>query len=192
MRDEEDEHSYTTHCESESALTALQTRTLTGYTRCLPCQQKDEECTLQRGISHCIQCESAQLCRFQRKLDRGQELVVEYFQRTMPSRLSKHLRDAGWTRDGNEVRSTQPKLEVAVSALIEAIRPARLLAATDLEWEEHPRVLACPYSKFDPQRYSTFNLREKPYRRCSSMYLINISRLKYVLIPCLRVIRAVN
>jgi hypothetical protein len=44
------------------------------------------------------------------------------------------------------------------------------------------RLLACPYSKFDPYRYSERNLDELDYRRCSSHCLRDISRLKYVLI----------
>jgi len=40
------------------------------------------------------------------------------------------------------------------------------------------RLLACPYHKYDPQRYSELNIREKEYRGCSSCYLIDINRLK--------------
>ncbi|KIW66137.1 hypothetical protein PV04_08339 [Phialophora macrospora] len=41
-------------------------------------------------------------------------------------------------------------------------------------------LLACPYAKHDPVRYSEANqiLSEKPYRRCRTVYLTNISRLK--------------
>jgi hypothetical protein len=41
-------------------------------------------------------------------------------------------------------------------------------------------LLACPYSKHDPIRYSEANqiLSEKPYRRCRTVYLTNIPRLK--------------
>jgi hypothetical protein len=42
------------------------------------------------------------------------------------------------------------------------------------------RLLACPYQKHDPQRYSEANLAEKEYRRCASCYILDISRLKYV------------
>jgi hypothetical protein len=40
------------------------------------------------------------------------------------------------------------------------------------------RLLACPYHKYDPQRYSELNIGEKEYRGCSSCYLIDINRLK--------------
>jgi hypothetical protein len=41
-------------------------------------------------------------------------------------------------------------------------------------------LLACPYQKHDPRRYSEANLAEKEYRRCASCYILDISRLKYV------------
>ena len=46
--------------------------------------------------------------------------------------------------------------------------------------QTHARLLACPFRKYDPQRYSELNLvvREKAYRGCSSCYLVDISRLK--------------
>jgi hypothetical protein len=40
------------------------------------------------------------------------------------------------------------------------------------------RLLACPYCKFDPIRYSELNIAEKHYRGCSSSFLTTISRLK--------------
>jgi len=40
------------------------------------------------------------------------------------------------------------------------------------------RLLACPYCKYDPLRYSERNQEEKDYRRCASSYLTTISRLK--------------
>ena len=40
------------------------------------------------------------------------------------------------------------------------------------------RLLACPYCKYDPIRYSECNIEEKAYRGCSSSYLSTISRLK--------------
>ena len=43
---------------------------------------------------------------------------------------------------------------------------------------ETVKLFACPYSKFDPQRYSTQNLQEKRYSNCASSYLRDISRLK--------------
>jgi hypothetical protein len=42
------------------------------------------------------------------------------------------------------------------------------------------RLLACPYQKHDPRRYSEANLAEKEYRGCASCYILDISRLKYV------------
>ncbi|KAJ9610740.1 hypothetical protein H2200_005517 [Cladophialophora chaetospira] len=45
--------------------------------------------------------------------------------------------------------------------------------------ESHP-LLACPYAKYDPIRYSerNSNLEEKRYRRCSTICLTSIARLK--------------
>jgi hypothetical protein len=40
------------------------------------------------------------------------------------------------------------------------------------------RLLACPFNKMDPSRYSEVNTEEKNYRGCSSCYLTTISRLK--------------
>jgi hypothetical protein len=40
------------------------------------------------------------------------------------------------------------------------------------------RLLACPYQKYDPGRYSERNIAEKEYRGCASCYLSDISRLK--------------
>jgi hypothetical protein len=40
------------------------------------------------------------------------------------------------------------------------------------------RLFACPYSKFDPIRFSERNIEERHYRGCSSSYLSDISRLK--------------
>lgn len=44
--------------------------------------------------------------------------------------------------------------------------------------EAENRLLACPYTKFQPRRYSERNFTEKNYRGCSSCYLRNIPRLK--------------
>ena len=40
------------------------------------------------------------------------------------------------------------------------------------------KLLACPYMKFDPQRYSERNPTEKNYRGCSSCFLKDMNRLK--------------
>jgi hypothetical protein len=40
-------------------------------------------------------------------------------------------------------------------------------------------LLACPFSKFDPLRYSDVNFIEREYRGCSTPCLTDISRLKY-------------
>jgi hypothetical protein len=40
------------------------------------------------------------------------------------------------------------------------------------------KLLACPYWKYDPTRYSPANTSEKKYRGCSSVYLRDIARLK--------------
>ena len=40
------------------------------------------------------------------------------------------------------------------------------------------RLLACPYCKYDPTRYSERNIEQKNYRGCSSIYLTSISRVK--------------
>ncbi|KAL9619108.1 MAG: hypothetical protein Q9160_006285 [Pyrenula sp. 1 TL-2023] len=44
--------------------------------------------------------------------------------------------------------------------------------------QDDERLFACPYSKFEPARYSEVNNIEKDYRGCSSKFLPNISRLK--------------
>lgn len=64
---------------------------------------------------------------------------------------------------------------------------------SDNEEEDHPskkarslaepsspaeKLLACPYWKYDPTRYSPANTSEKKYRGCSSVYLRDIARLK--------------
>jgi hypothetical protein len=41
-----------------------------------------------------------------------------------------------------------------------------------------PRLLACPFHKMDPMRYSGHNELEKEYRKCSSGYWPDIPRLK--------------
>lgn len=40
------------------------------------------------------------------------------------------------------------------------------------------RLLACPYFKYNPARYSEMNSSEKDYRSCSNKYLPTIARLK--------------
>ena len=40
------------------------------------------------------------------------------------------------------------------------------------------RLLACPFNKSNPQRYSDRNNREMEYRGCSSCYITSIPRLK--------------
>lgn len=40
-------------------------------------------------------------------------------------------------------------------------------------------LLACPFSKYDPLRYSEVNIAEREYRGCSTPCLTDISRLKY-------------
>ena len=44
--------------------------------------------------------------------------------------------------------------------------------------EPNVRLLACPYYKYDPNRYCERNLAEKEYRGCASCYLMDVSRLK--------------
>jgi RNA recognition motif. (a.k.a. RRM, RBD, or RNP domain) len=53
-------------------------------------------------------------------------------------------------------------------------RPRTSIASTP----SRQRLLACPFAKFDPGRYSEHNAAEKDYRKCSSLYLKDISRLK--------------
>lgn len=40
------------------------------------------------------------------------------------------------------------------------------------------RLFACPYTKFDPVRFSEKNVHEKKFRSCSSGFMPTISRLK--------------
>ena len=55
-------------------------------------------------------------------------------------------------------------------------RKRRQISSSDIDIV---RLFACPYHKYDPNRYSKTNLVEKHYRGCSSRYLPNIARLKY-------------
>jgi hypothetical protein len=52
------------------------------------------------------------------------------------------------------------------------------LRHTDTSISIDGRLLACPYCKYDPTRYSERNIEEKNYRGCSSIYLTSISRVK--------------
>jgi hypothetical protein len=56
------------------------------------------------------------------------------------------------------------------------VRKKRRVTITSISTDG--RLLACPYCKYDPARYSERNITEKNYRGCSSMYLTTISRLK--------------
>ena len=47
-----------------------------------------------------------------------------------------------------------------------------------LEVQQALKLFACPYSKYDPQRFSELNVVEKEYRRCSCCYLRDIPRIK--------------
>ncbi|KAL9622884.1 MAG: hypothetical protein Q9160_002810 [Pyrenula sp. 1 TL-2023] len=42
------------------------------------------------------------------------------------------------------------------------------------------RLLACPYSKYDPTKYSERNHEDRAYRGCSSCLIRDIPKLKYV------------
>jgi hypothetical protein len=57
-------------------------------------------------------------------------------------------------------------------------RPRRKIQKVDDSPTRSPRLLACPFHKMNPIRYSELNEREKEYRRCSSGYWPGISRLK--------------
>ncbi|EXJ70691.1 uncharacterized protein A1O5_05681 [Cladophialophora psammophila CBS 110553] len=61
----------------------------------------------------------------------------------------------------------------------EGSRRRKIPKASDL-WPTSTasKLLACPYSKFDPCRYSERNELEKKYRGCSSCFLTDIARLK--------------
>lgn len=41
------------------------------------------------------------------------------------------------------------------------------------------RLIACPYTRYDPIRYSERNMAEKHYRGCSSCFITDIPKLKY-------------
>ena len=56
-------------------------------------------------------------------------------------------------------------------------RPTRHSSGDDV------KLLACPFSKYDPLRYSNVNINEKEYRGCSTPCLVDISRLKYGALP---------
>jgi hypothetical protein len=57
-------------------------------------------------------------------------------------------------------------------------RPRRKIPKVHNPSTGSPRLLACPFHKMNPIRYSGLNEREKEYRRCSSGYWPDISRLK--------------
>lgn len=54
------------------------------------------------------------------------------------------------------------------------------------------RLLACPYQKYDPQRYSERNVLEKEYRGCASCFITDINRLKYLPPPFLQPVLTFN
>jgi hypothetical protein len=57
-------------------------------------------------------------------------------------------------------------------------RPRRKMQKVHGSSTKSPRLLACPFHKKNPIRYSGLNGREKEYRKCSSGYWPDISRLK--------------
>jgi hypothetical protein len=57
-------------------------------------------------------------------------------------------------------------------------RPRGGMQKADGSSTKSPRLLACPFHKMNPIRYSGLNEREKEYRKCSSGYWPDISRLK--------------
>jgi hypothetical protein len=57
-------------------------------------------------------------------------------------------------------------------------RPRRKIQKVHDSSTSSPRLLACPFHKMNPIRYSGLNEREKEYRTCSSGYWPGISRLK--------------
>jgi hypothetical protein len=57
-------------------------------------------------------------------------------------------------------------------------RPRRKMQKVHGSSAKSPRLLACPFHKMNPIRYSGLNEREKEYRKCSSGYWPDISRLK--------------
>ena len=50
--------------------------------------------------------------------------------------------------------------------------------SNEVEDEDEFRLLRCPYAAFDRHRYSSLNLEERRYHRCSTVILTNIARLK--------------
>jgi hypothetical protein len=57
-------------------------------------------------------------------------------------------------------------------------RRRRKIQKVDDSSPRSPRLLACPFHKMDPMRYSGHNELEKEYRKCSSGYWPDIPRLK--------------
>jgi hypothetical protein len=57
-------------------------------------------------------------------------------------------------------------------------RPGQGIQRVDDSSTGSPRLLACPFHKMNPIRYSGLNEREKEYRKCSSGYWPDIPRLK--------------
>ena len=60
----------------------------------------------------------------------------------------------------------------------ESDRQKRPRVSANLPSDVTSKLLACPYTKFDPQRYSEQNVAEKKYRGCSSCYIRDVPRLK--------------
>lgn len=82
--------------------------------------------------------------------------------RSSVTSLGKHPRDDGDISSNNGLQSPDHKKKRTSASMISL----------------DGRLLACPYNKIDPSRYSEVNTEEKNYRGCSSCYLTTISRLK--------------
>ena len=83
-----------------------------------------------------------------------------------PHQSNNNSSEAETSDQSDQERDDQPR------------RPRRGMQNVHGSSTKPPRLLACPFHKMDPIRYSGLNEREKEYRKCSSGYWPDISRLK--------------
>jgi hypothetical protein len=105
-----------------------------------------------------------------------------------PSQPSSASNSSGGTRGGKS--SSLATTPTSPNARLGQKRPARNdgdegagrrklpKVSTSPTTDADLKLLACPYAKFDPRRYSERNEVEKNYRGCTSCFLKDINRLK--------------
>jgi hypothetical protein len=88
-----------------------------------------------------------------------------------PSARSKHRQSKEQRQNMDKRRKDQSESEGEGS-------PSKRHQHRSNNDEDTQYLLACPYWKYDPTRYSEANYQEKQYRGCSSVYLKDIARVK--------------